>query len=123
MLPGLRTSRIPTSRARNSSATRIVSMKAPGMRRVAAPDKAFWIGACIGAVVSIATLNWIRIRPLFPLPPSGLFERIAFGLCPFLWLALRAWHRGLIEFCLMIVLLNALSYGVLFSVFALLVSF
>jgi len=98
-------------------------MKALGMRRVATLVKAFWIGASIGAVVSIAALNWLRVRPLFPLPPSGLFEQIAFCLCPFLWLALRPSYRGLVEFCLMIVFLNALSYGAFFSVLSLLVSF
>jgi hypothetical protein len=92
------------------------------MRRGTTTAKACWIGASIGAGVAIAALNWLRLRPLFPLPPVGLFERAAFGLCPFLWWALKPWHQGLIEFCLVIVGLNTLLYAAAFSVLGLLLS-
>jgi hypothetical protein len=93
------------------------------MRRITTTAKACWTGAAIGAVVAIVALNWLRLRPMFPMPPVGLFEHVAFTLCPFLWLARKPWHHGLIEFCLVVVLLSALLYAAVFSVLGFLLSF
>ena len=73
-------------------------------------------GATIGLIVGTLACCWITwMRSLFPLPIHGAAERIAFSLCPFLWMGWMPWHHGIPLFYITVVVLNTLLYAFVFA--------
>src|SRR5215469_18503998 len=86
---------------------------------IASITKNSLIGALGGALVGILACCWITsMRSLFPLPIHGVSDRIAFFLCPFLWLGFIPWHHGIPAFYATVILLNALPYCAVFAMIA-----